>query len=124
MFKIKDTKLYVSKGTNHLTPIFIFDILFYSFLSNSMTMPTAGGDRQQLYGPCADMFNHSNLSATGCSSNIAFQMKLHPKFYSILQFQKNFHPIVLGRTRMERDRAWERDYMPDRQKIDYYNLIF
>ena len=37
---------------------------------------------------------------------------------------ENFDPIVLGRTRMERDRAWERDYMPDRQKIDYYNLIF
>ena len=52
MFKIKDTKLYVSKGTNHLTPIFIFDILFYSFLSNSMTMPTTGGDRQQLRSMC------------------------------------------------------------------------
>ena len=114
-FKIKDTRWYVCKGTNHLTTIFIFNFLFYSFPSNSMTMPTAGSDPQQI---SASMFKH------GCLSNLAFKMKPHPKYCQILQFQKNFHPIVLGRTRMERDRAWERDYMPDRQKIDYYNLIF
>ena len=79
----------------HFSTIFIFNILFYSVPSNSMTMPTAGGDPQQLSG----MFKHNNLS------NLAFKMKLHPKYCQILQFQKNFDPIVLGRTRMERDRA-------------------